>query len=42
MELAKQDLTAVKENQTAEDELRQLSDLQLVLVGGGIGDVIVG
>jgi hypothetical protein len=44
MEFTKVEVTlieqAVKEN--AEKEIRDLAELQLVLVGGGIGDIVWG
>ena len=43
MELTKREVTLVAElvNEIAEKEVRDLNDLQLALVGGGIGEVIV-
>ena len=43
MEVAKIEVAAIQEiiNQANEIEVRQLHDLQLALVGGGIGEVIV-
>ena len=43
MEVIKIEVAAIEEiiNQANEIEVRQLNDLQLALVGGGIGEVIV-
>jgi hypothetical protein len=43
MEVAKIEVTAIEEViiQANEIEFRQLNDLQLALIGGGIGEVIV-
>jgi len=42
MEFAKTEMTVVEVavQEAARNELRELNDLQLALVGGGIGDVI--
>jgi hypothetical protein len=42
MEFAKNEIVAIEEavNQAAEQEVRELSELQLALVGGGCGDVV--
>ena len=42
MEFAKTEMTVVEDavQEAARNELRELNDLQLALVGGGIGDVI--
>ena len=43
MEVARVEVAAIEEimTQANEIEVRQLNDLQLALVGGGIGEVIV-
>ena len=43
MEFTKQEVTVIAEtiNEISENQMRDLSDLQLALVGGGIGEVIV-
>ena len=43
MEFAKTEMTVIEETvqKAASNDIRELSDLQLALVGGGIGDVIV-
>jgi len=43
MEFAKTELSVIEETvQTAaSNDIRELNDLQLALIGGGIGDVIV-
>ena len=43
MEFTKQEVTVIAEtiNEISENQMRDLSDLQLGLVGGGIGEVIV-
>jgi hypothetical protein len=42
MEFAKTELTLVEEatREAVQNDVRELNDLQLALVGGGIGDVI--
>jgi hypothetical protein len=44
MEIAKKELAAVEQVVTRDSEhgMTELLDLQLALVGGGIGEVIVG
>ena len=44
MEMLNTDVKKIEQNETdiAVDELQRLSDLQLALVGGGIGDVHFG
>ena len=44
MELNKAEVNVIQDTikEVNEDQLRQLSDLQLALVGGGIADVIAG
>ena len=43
MELTQLEITIVEQtvNEMVEREFRDLSDLQLALIGGGIGEVIV-
>ena len=43
MEFTKQEVTVIAEtiNEISENHMRDLIDLQLALVGGGIGEVIV-
>ena len=43
MEFRKEEVKEVEQtlNEVAEAHLREMQDLQLALVGGGIGDVIV-
>ncbi len=43
MEFAKTEMNVIEETvqQAASNDIRELSDLQLALVGGGIGDVLV-
>ena len=42
MEFAKTEMNVVEEavQEAARNDIRELNDLQLALVGGGIGDVI--
>ncbi len=42
MEFAKSELNVIEEaiQEAARNDIRELNDLQLALVGGGIGDVI--
>jgi len=44
MEFTNIEVKAVEKtiNEKAEKEIRELGDLQLALVGGGIGDVVFG
>lgn len=44
MELTQSEVKAIETTlaESLEKQARELSDLQLALVGGGIGDVIVG
>ena len=42
MELTKVDVDACEQITKPAEQLRELSDLQLALVGGGIGEVILG
>ena len=44
MEISKIESKAVEAlvNEVQEEQLRDLNDLQLALVGGGIGDVVFG
>ena len=44
MEFAKTELAAVEETmqEAVQAEVRELNDLQLALVGGGIGDIVWG
>ena len=44
MEINKTEAAAVQQtvNEVAEKEIRQLNELQLALIGGGIGDVVWG
>ena len=43
MEISESEVSAVEQavNEIPEKQIRELSEMQLVLVGGGIGDVIV-
>ena len=43
MEFTQMEITSVERtvNEIVEREIRDLSDLQLTLIGGGIGEVIV-
>jgi hypothetical protein len=43
MEVTKIEIEAVEKviSETADNDLRDLGDLQLVMIGGGIGEVIV-
>ena len=43
MEFAKTELNMIEETvqAAASNDIRELNDLQLALIGGGIGDVIV-
>jgi hypothetical protein len=43
MEFAKTEIARVEEavKEAAQHDIRELNDLQLALVGGGIGDVII-
>ncbi len=43
MELTKIEMTVVEETtqEAARNDIRELAELQLALVGGGIGDVLV-
>ena len=43
MEFAKTEMTLVEEaaKEATQNDIRELNDLQLALVGGGIGDVII-
>ena len=43
MEFTKIEMTAVEETtqEVARNEIRELSELQLALIGGGIADVVV-
>ena len=44
MEFTKMEATVVEQvlSEVAESDVRQLSELQLALIGGGIGDVVWG
>jgi hypothetical protein len=44
MEFTKTEVNVLQEcvNEISEKEIRDLNDLQLAMVGGGIGEVIVG
>jgi hypothetical protein len=44
MEFVKTEISVIEQcvNENPEKEIRDLNDLQLSLVGGGIGEVIVG
>lgn len=44
MEFNKQESGAVEQaaNESVQQEVRQLNELQLALIGGGIGDVVWG
>jgi hypothetical protein len=43
MEFAKTEMTVIEEavQEAGRSDIRELNDLQLALVGGGIGDVVV-
>ena len=42
MDMTREEIRPVEDSVQQDSDLRRLTDLQLTLIGGGIGDVIVG
>ena len=42
MEIAKNEVAAVKEIAAKAEQIAELQDLELMLVGGGLGDITLG